>query len=73
MPYYGYKGHLVYFAYHKKHIGIYISPPVVEEHKKELENYVTSKSAVQFPLDQKLPVALIKKLVKARVAKNEKK
>lgn len=73
MPYYGYKGRLVYFALMKHHIGIYLPPPVIEEHKKELNDYGTSKSAVRFPLDKKLPVALIEKLIKARMKKNEEK
>ena len=70
MPYYGYKGRLVYFAYAKKHIGLYVPPPVIKEHKKELKGYGTSMATVRFPLDKKLPVALIKKLVKARIKKN---
>lgn len=70
MPYYGYKGRLVYFGYAKSHVGLYIPPPVVVEHKNELKNYVTATSTVQFPLDKPLPTALIKKLVKARVKIN---
>lgn len=70
MPYYGYKGRLAYFAYAKKHIGLYIPPPIIEQHKQELGNFVTSVSAVQFPLDQPLPIALIKTLVKARITWN---
>lgn len=71
MPYYGYKGRLAYFAYAKNHIGLYIPPPVIQNHKKELEKYKTATATVQFPNDQKLPIALIKKLVKARVKINE--
>lgn len=71
MPYYGYKGRLVYFAHAKKHIGLYIPTPIIEEHKNELKDYHTAKATVQFPLDKKLPLALIKKLVKARVRKND--
>lgn len=71
MPYYGYKGRLVYFGLWKAHIGIYIPTPVIEEHKSELEDYKTTNATVRFPLDKKLPVALIKKLVRARVKKNE--
>ena len=70
MPYYGYKGRLVYFAHAKKHIGLYIPPPIIENHKEKLKQYVTSVSAVQFPLDKNLPLPLIKKLVKARVTWN---
>lgn len=71
MPYYGYKGRLVYFAFAKKHIGIYLPTPVVEEHRKELKGYDTAKATIRFPLDKKLPISLIKKLVKARVKINE--
>ena len=71
MPYYGYKGRLVYFAFAKKHIGLYVPTPVIEEHKKELKDYGTAKATVRFPLNKKLPLPLIKKLVKARVKKNE--
>ena len=73
MPYYGYNGRLVYFAYTKNHVGLYPMPPVIQDHAKDLVGYVTSKATVQFPLDRPLPMALIKKLVKACVANNEKK
>lgn len=73
MPYYGYKGRLAYFAFAKKHLGLYIVPPVVDDHKEELKKYVTSTSTVQFPLDEELPIALIKKLVKARIKINDEK
>jgi uncharacterized protein YdhG (YjbR/CyaY superfamily) len=71
MPYYDYKGRLVYFAFAKKHIGMYLPTPIVEEHKNELKGYETAKAAIRFPLDKKLPLALIKKLVKARIVKND--
>jgi uncharacterized protein YdhG (YjbR/CyaY superfamily) len=73
MPYYGYKGRLAYFAIAKTHIGLYIPPPVFQDHKKELEKYSTSKATVRFPLDKKLPISLIKKLLKARMKINEEK
>lgn len=72
MPYYGYKGRLVYFAYAKKHVGLYVMPPTVEEFKNELKDYVTSTATVQFPLNKKLPVNLIKRLIKFGVERNEK-
>ena len=70
MPYYDYNGALVWFAAFKNHIGLFIRPPVIEEHMHELNGYETTKSTVRFPIGTPLPVALIKKLVKARVAKN---
>jgi uncharacterized protein YdhG (YjbR/CyaY superfamily) len=71
MPYYDYKGRLAYFSPWKSHIGLYIPTPVIEEHEKELEAYETTKATVRFPLDKKLPVTLIRKLVKAQMKKNE--
>jgi uncharacterized protein YdhG (YjbR/CyaY superfamily) len=71
IPYYDYKGRLAWFGFAKAHIGLYVRPPVIEEHKKELADYETTKSTVRFPLDRKIPVPLIKKLVKARMKKNE--
>ena len=71
MPYYGYKGRLAYFAYAKQHIGLYAMPPIVKDHEKELKKYRTSTATIRFPLNEKLPVALIKKLVQAGVKNNE--
>jgi len=71
MPYYGYKGQLAYFAAFKKHIGLYVPTPVIEEHKSELEGYEIASATVRFPLNKKLPISLIKKLVKVRMKKNE--
>src|SRR5712692_9150168 len=71
MLYYEYKGRLVYFQLWMKHIGLYVPSPVVEEHKSELKGYATTKATVRFPLDEKLPNTLIKKLVKARARKND--
>lgn len=71
MPYYNYNGALVWFAAFKNHIGFFVRPPVIEEHKHELKGYETTKSTVRFPIGKPLPVGLIRKLVKARVAKND--
>jgi uncharacterized protein YdhG (YjbR/CyaY superfamily) len=71
MPYYHYKGRLAYFAYAKNHIGLYVPPPVVADHKKELAKYETAMATVRFPNDKPLPIGLIKKLVRARVKKND--
>jgi uncharacterized protein YdhG (YjbR/CyaY superfamily) len=71
IPYYGYKGRLAWFGLQKAHIGLYLRPPVIEEHKSELAGYETTKSAVHLPLDKRIPVPLIKRLVKARMKENE--
>lgn len=67
MPYYGYKGRFLYFAVFKKHIGFYILPPIVEMFKDDLKGYVTTVGGIQLPLDKKLPIPLLKKLIKARI------
>ena len=41
--------------------------------KTELKNFPTSKGTIRFPVDKPLPAALLKKLVKARIAENEQK
>ena len=71
MPYYEYKGPLAYFAFAKKHIGLYIPPPIIREHIEDLEGYETATATVRFPLNKELPLKLIEKLVMARVKHNE--
>ena len=71
MPFYNYYGALVWFAAFKNHVGIFIRPPIIQEHKRELKGYVTTKSAVHFPMNKPLPFALIRKLVRAAAAKNK--
>ncbi|MFZ1683798.1 MAG: DUF1801 domain-containing protein [Candidatus Zixiibacteriota bacterium] len=71
MPYYGYKGRLAYFAAFTRHIGLYIPTPTIEEHAKELGGWATSKATVQFPHEKKLPISLVKMLIRARVKTNE--
>jgi uncharacterized protein YdhG (YjbR/CyaY superfamily) len=71
MPYYNYRGRLAWFGFQKRHVGLYLRPPTIEEHRKELAGYVTTKSAVHLPLDKETPVSLVKKLVKARMKENE--
>ncbi|HEY5220622.1 MAG TPA: DUF1801 domain-containing protein [Candidatus Paceibacterota bacterium] len=65
------KGRIAWFASMKGYVGLYLRPPIIEEHKKELATYGTTKSAIHFPLNEKLPVALIKKLIRARIKKNK--
>ena len=71
MPYYGYKGRLVYFAYAKAHIGFYLTPPILKIYKAELKKYSTSTATIRFPLKEKFPIQLIKKLIKAMVKLND--
>jgi uncharacterized protein YdhG (YjbR/CyaY superfamily) len=70
MPAYKYNGMLVYFAGYKNHIGFYAAPTGHKTFKKELAIYKSGKGSVQFPLDKPLPLSLISKIVKYRVAEN---
>jgi len=71
MPYYSYRGRLAWFGLHTAHVGLYLRPPVIEEHRRELAGYEITKSAVHLALDKKIPAALIKRLVRARMKMNE--
>jgi uncharacterized protein YdhG (YjbR/CyaY superfamily) len=70
MPTFILNGNLIHFAAYKKHIGIYPMPSGVEAFQKELAPYVTSKGAIQFPLDKPLPLDLIRRIVEYRVKEN---
>ena len=58
---------LVYFAVNKNHIGFYPTANPIKVFSKELEVYKTSKGAIQFQLDEKIPLALVSKITKFRV------
>lgn len=73
MPAFKLEGMLVFYAANKNHIGFYPTPSAIIAFKKELEKYETSKGAIQFPIDKKLPLTLIKSIVKFRVAENQEK
>lgn len=57
---------LVYYAAAKSHLGYYPTNSGVEEFKKELAEYVTSKGAIQFPYDRELPLELIAQIAQFR-------
>ncbi|MGI8981166.1 MAG: iron chaperone [Pirellulaceae bacterium] len=53
------------------HCAFYLmSNSTVKDHEDELQKYDTSTGTIRFPADKPLPAALVKKLVKARVAEN---
>lgn len=58
---------LVAFAGFKHHIGFYPTPSILKLFSKELSKYKTGKGSVQFPLRDRLPLGLIRKMTKARV------
>lgn len=70
MPTFVLEGNLVHFAGYKNHIGFYPAPEGILAFEKELGPYKRSKGAIQFPLDEPLPLKLISKIVKFRAAQN---
>jgi uncharacterized protein YdhG (YjbR/CyaY superfamily) len=70
IPTFKQNGNLVHFAAFPHHIGFYATPTGHEAFEKELAVYKQGKGSVQFPLDQPLPLALIRKIVKFRVKQN---
>src|SRR5687767_8489036 len=61
---------LIYFAAFRKHIGLYPAPRGAAELKDELAAYAGGKGTVQFPLDQPLPLGLVRRIVKFRARQN---
>jgi uncharacterized protein YdhG (YjbR/CyaY superfamily) len=64
---YDYDGMFAWFSYKKPNVRLHVRPPVIEEHKRELVDYVTTKSIVVFPENKEIPITLVKKLVKASI------
>lgn len=72
MPAFKYKGGLLAYAAFKNHCSLFpMSMAVIAQFSEELKPFQTSKGTIQFPLDKPLASALVKKLVKAKVAENE--
>lgn len=70
MPTFKLNGNLVHFAAFQHHIGFYPAPTGIEQFEKELSRFKGGKGSIQFPLDQPLPLELVRKIVKFRVAEN---
>ncbi|MGD0222451.1 MAG: DUF1801 domain-containing protein [Terriglobia bacterium] len=73
IPAFKYKGVLVWFAAFRDHCSFFPTASVIDAFKNELKGYSISKGTIQFPTDKPLPAALVKKMVKVRVAQNESK
>ncbi len=66
IPFYEYRGRLIYFAGYQNHVALY---PVADA--KGLERYQAAKATLRFPLDELLPLAKIRSLVRARVKERD--
>lgn len=70
MPTFYLNGNLVHFAAFDKHIGLYPGPSGISAFEKELAPYKHAKGSVQFPLDQPLPIELVKRIAAYRADEN---
>jgi uncharacterized protein YdhG (YjbR/CyaY superfamily) len=72
IPTFRQQGMLVGFGATRNHCSFYLlSNSTVADHKDELEHYDTSTGTIRFQPETPLPVALVRKLVKARIKENE--
>ena len=71
IPMFKQHGMLVGFAAFKGHCSLFPGSKAMETYKDELKAYETSKGTIRFPIGKPLPAALVKKLVKTRIAENE--
>jgi uncharacterized protein YdhG (YjbR/CyaY superfamily) len=73
MPTFYLKGNLVHFAAWRDHIGFYPTPAGIQPFARELRLYEQTKGSIHFPLDELLPLELVKRIVRLRVEQNLKK
>jgi len=64
---------IVWYAAFSDHCSLFPTAAIIDAFEKDLQGFSTSKGTIQFPINKPMPIALIKKLVKARVAQLEKK
>jgi uncharacterized protein YdhG (YjbR/CyaY superfamily) len=72
MPTFTLNGNLVHFAAFKNHIGFYPAPSAILAFEKELQEYKSSRGAIQFPYSMPLPHELIARIVEFRVKESTK-
>jgi uncharacterized protein YdhG (YjbR/CyaY superfamily) len=70
IPTFTLNGNLVHFAAFENHIGFYPTPSGMEAFKQELSEYKGAKGSVQFPINEPLPLPLIRRIVEYRVKEN---
>lgn len=66
-----YKGVLVWFAAFSEHCSLFPGSSVIKAFSEELKDFEISKGTIRFPVYKPLPAALVKKMVKARLAEKE--
>lgn len=62
--------YFIHFSTWKNHVGMYPIPAGNAAFQKEIEPYRSAKSSLNFPLDRPMPLKLIEKVIKFRIAEN---
>ena len=70
MPTFSQNGNLVHFAAYQSHIGLYGASSAHRALESRLAKYKTGKGTLRFPLDQPVPLGLVRQLVKLAVKRN---
>lgn len=70
IPTFRLNGNLVHFGAYKNHIGFYPTPSGIQAFENDLSPYERSKGAVKFPINERLPLELVRKIVRYRVQEN---
>jgi uncharacterized protein YdhG (YjbR/CyaY superfamily) len=64
---YDYEGMFAWFSFKEPLVRLHVRPPVIQDHAKELEGFVKTKAVVGFPAERAMPVALVRRLVRASI------
>ena len=73
IPTYVLHGNLVHFGGFSKHIALYPAPKKDETLREKIEPFLSGQSTLKFPLGKRIPLALIKQIVKYLVAERNQK
>src|SRR5579863_9926964 len=71
MPAFRYKEVLIWYAAFEDHCSLFPKADIIVQFREELAKFSTSKGTIRFPASKPPSTALIKKMVKARVAQVE--
>jgi uncharacterized protein YdhG (YjbR/CyaY superfamily) len=66
-PGYDYNGMFAWFSFKQPNVRLHVRPPVIQDHENDLRAYASTKSIVSFPLDEEIPMALVRSLVAASI------
>jgi uncharacterized protein YdhG (YjbR/CyaY superfamily) len=67
-PGFDYDGMFAWFSFKKPYLRLHVRPPVLQDYRRDVAAYPTTKAVVSFPMGKRVPVGLVKKLTKASLA-----